>query len=159
MDAHVTLAGNVGNDIDYRSATRDQDAWASFRLGHNPGYRKEGEWVNLATVWVTVNCRRMLARNINDCMRKGDAVLVSGKLRTRLWTDAEGKERESLVLDADSIGHDLNRGTARFTRNSSALRTGSADEDPWEAEQTSDPEASDDAGTASDEEAELAVAG
>ncbi len=138
MDAVVSLTGNIGNEIEYRSATEEQDAWASFRLGHTPGYFREGKWTHLNTVWVTVNCRRMLARNVNTSLHKGDSVLVTGRLRVRQWTDKEGNERESFVIEADSLGPDLSRGIGSFTRNGRrddpAIRTGASGDDPWNRE-------------------------
>lgn len=141
MEALVSLTGNIGNKIEYRCANAEQDAWASFRLAHTPGYFREGKWTDLNTIWMTVNCRRVLARNVNSSLRKGDAVLVSGRLRVKQWTDRDGNERESFVVEADSIGPDLARGMGSFQRSSGrddpAIRTRAGD-DPWGRDNTGD---------------------
>jgi single-strand DNA-binding protein len=47
---------------------------------------------------------------------KGDRVTVSGDLRIRDWDNGE-RTGTSVEVEATSIGHDLNYGTADFTRN------------------------------------------
>ncbi len=48
-------------------------------------------------------------------LRRGDPVLVGGRLRTNVWTK-DGIEHERLVLEATSVGHDLTWGTSAFRR-------------------------------------------
>ena len=62
-----------------------------------------------------MSCFRGLAANVAASIRKGDPVIVSGKLRTSVW-EKDGQTQERLTLEADAIGHDLNRGTAMFRR-------------------------------------------
>ena len=50
-------------------------------------------------------------------VRKGDPVIVVGRLRTSVWTK-DGQTRERLGLEAETVGHDLSRGTAIFRRAS-----------------------------------------
>ena len=81
MEAHVRLTGNVGGDIDYRKPTETKGAWATFRVAVTPGYRgQDGQWVDLATTWLTVNCRRRLAFHVRSSLSSGDAVVVVGRL-------------------------------------------------------------------------------
>ena len=112
MDAHVHLTGNVGGDVEYRNNTV---AVASFRLACTPRVRKAGEWVDGTTTWLTVTCFRGLAENVAASLRRGDPVLVGGRLRTNVWTK-DGIEHERLVLEATSVGHDLTWGTSAFRR-------------------------------------------
>ena len=39
-----------------------------------------------------------------------------GRLRIRSYNDAEGKTRSMVEIEANSVGHDLTRGTAHFSR-------------------------------------------
>jgi single-strand DNA-binding protein len=62
-----------------------------------------------------VSCFRLLAEHVAASVRKGDPVVVVGKLRTNVW-EKDGQTHERLVLEADMVGHDLNRGTSAFRR-------------------------------------------
>lgn len=112
MDAHVHLNGNVGGDVEYRN---NSVPVASFRLANTPRVRKSGEWVDGHTTWLTVTCFRALATNAAASLRRGDPVLVSGRLRTNVWSK-DGVDYERLVLEAVSVGHDLTWGTSAFRR-------------------------------------------
>ena len=88
---------------------------ARFRLANTPLGRRNGEWADAATTWITVTCFRALAENVTASIHKGQPVLVSGRLRTNVWTK-EGVTYERLTLEATTVGHDLTRGTATFFR-------------------------------------------
>ncbi len=49
-------------------------------------------------------------------LRKGDPVMIKGRLSVRSYEDKEGRPRTSVEVDATSVGHDLNRGVATFQR-------------------------------------------
>ena len=78
-----------------------------------------------------MSCFRLLAEHVAASVRKGDAVMVAGKLRTSVW-EKDGQAHERLVLEADTVGHDLNRGTSVFRRRPrlSSTETREPDEGP-----------------------------
>ena len=111
----VTLQGWVGNDVAFRE-TKDGPV-ANFRVGVTPRIRRrDAGWVDGPTSWFSVSCWRLLAENVRDSVRKGDAVVVHGRLRTDVWERQDGQSSTTYVLDAQHVGHDLNRGTTMFTR-------------------------------------------
>jgi single-strand DNA-binding protein len=116
MDAYVQLTGNVGGSVEFRNNTVPI---ASFRLAHTPRVRRNGEWVDAPTTWITVTCFRTLAENVMASVHKGQPVVVAGRLRTNVWTK-EGVTYERLILEATTVGHDLTRGTATFRRTKTA---------------------------------------
>jgi single-strand DNA-binding protein len=73
-----------------------------------------------------VACFRTLAQHVAQSVHKGDPVLVVGKLRTNVW-EKDGQTHERLVLEADMVGHDLNRGTSAFQRAPRLAATDSPD--------------------------------
>lgn len=113
MDANITLIGNVGTDIELTSG--DSWSFAKFRLACTPRIRRGTEWVDGQTTWINVRCRGRLADNVTESLHKGDPVVVTGKLRTNAWT-TDGERHEQLQVVADSIGHDLRRGTTVFAK-------------------------------------------
>ncbi|MHA7272571.1 single-stranded DNA-binding protein [Arthrobacter sp. TMT4-20] len=66
---------------------------------------------------------RQLATNAGVSIKKGDKVVVSGRLRVRPWIREDGRTGTSVDIDAETVGHDLMWGTAHFHRTS-ADRTG-----------------------------------
>lgn len=77
--------------------------------------RVTGEWVDGNTSYVTVICWRKLASNVAICLRKGDPVVVKGRLSVRTY-DKDGVTRTVVEVEASSVGHDLSRGVAQFQR-------------------------------------------
>ncbi|MDR1807196.1 MAG: single-stranded DNA-binding protein [Propionibacteriaceae bacterium] len=116
MDIFTTLTGNLGTEPDFRLTPGGMPA-GSFRLATTPRLFKDGQWQDGDTTWVTVNCTWALAENMSRSLKKGDSVIVEGRLRTQNWTDANGLSRDRLIIDAVAIGHDLTRGTSTFTRS------------------------------------------
>ncbi len=116
-DAQVVLAGFVASAPSFRRTARGTSA-ASLRVAYTPRHisRETGEWADGETSFVTVLCYRTLADNVAVCLRKGEPVLVKGRLRVRPYKDREDVPRIAVEVDAQSVGHDLNRGVAHFSR-------------------------------------------
>lgn len=114
METQIALSGNVGNDVEFVCG----DGWslARFRLGCTPRWRKGNEWVNAETIWMTVRTSGQTAVNVRDSVRKGDPVVVVGRLRNRIWNDEAGVRHERQHIEALSLGHDLARGVSTFVR-------------------------------------------
>ena len=64
----------------------------------------------------SVTCWRDLAGNAVASLRKGDPVVVTGRLSTRTY-EKDGQTRSTCELEAVAIGPDLARGTAVFRRS------------------------------------------
>jgi single-strand DNA-binding protein len=112
----VTLQGNLGNDVTVRQA--GDSKVATMRVACTPRryQRKTEEWVDGDTQWFTVHAWRALADNVEQSLRRGDPVVVHGRLSAQTWTNSAGMEVTTFEVDATFVGHDLNRGTSSFTR-------------------------------------------
>jgi single-strand DNA-binding protein len=114
-EAFVTFQGWVGNEIVHRETA--QGNVANFRVGTTPRIRRRnGDWVDGPTSWFSVTCWRTLADHVRDSVRKGDPVLVHGRLRTDVWEREDGQSSVTNVVEATYVGHDLNRGTSVFVK-------------------------------------------
>ena len=131
MEALVQMTGHVGTEVDIRG----NGSVTAFRLACTPRVRgKDGEYSDGNTTWIDVTCFRSLAAHVAASVRKGDPVIVVGKLRTSVWTK-DGQTRERLGLEADTVGHDLSRGTAIFRKSArSSVEPTDADEPDDEVE-------------------------
>ncbi|GAA1558714.1 single-stranded DNA-binding protein [Kribbella hippodromi] len=116
-DTYLTVLGWVGSDPDFKEYRKN--AQTTFRLGSTPRQfdKVVGDYVDKATTWYTVQCWRNLARNTFESIRRGQPLIVTGRLRTHEWTDDAGEQHSRVILEAFSVGHDLGRGTAAFTKS------------------------------------------
>ena len=116
-DAFITLIGNIASEI--RSINTDRGtAITSFRFAQTPRRidRQTGRWGDGPTSFFGVTCWRGLAEHVAASLHKGDPVVLFGRLRIRDWKNPDGRSGRDAEIDAISIGHDLSRGTSRFTR-------------------------------------------
>lgn len=143
MDVPVTLVGNVVNDPEPRT-TQAGLVVTTFRLASTPRRfdRALGEFKDGETLFISVSCWRTLARNVAASLRKGDGVIVHGRLIQRNF-EKDSVRRSLFEVDALAIGPDLTRGVARPER---PLRTSQLDpaepSDPQEPQEPQDDEAS-----------------
>jgi len=98
----------VGNNIPKLTM---KVAWTTRRWESS-----SGEWVDGNTSFVRVTCWRRLAENLATCLRKGEPVLLRGRLEVRPFTGKDGVRRVSVDVDASYLGYDLTRGVAGFRR-------------------------------------------
>ena len=115
-DSTITVRGWLGADVQLRAAAGVPVA--SFRLACTPRRfnRRTETWSDGLTQWYTVSAWRGLADNCATSLRRGDPVVVHGRLESRTYVNANGVEVLSLEIDALHVGHDLSRGTTVFTR-------------------------------------------
>ncbi len=115
---YVTLTGYVTAEPKMWLTARTKTAVATVRVGSTPRRldRGTGEWQDGETSYYTVKCWRRLAENIHGSLRKGDMVIVRGKITTRTWVDDQQRTRTEMQVEADSVGHDLSFGWSRFNR-------------------------------------------
>lgn len=123
----VTVVGWIGSEV--RSFHTDDGGvpFAQFRLGATRRYfdRQSGAFRDGPTVWYTVKAWRQTALNLGHSLRKGDPVVVVGRLATSEWVAQDGP-RTDVVVEATAVGHDLTYGTAHFRR---AMTTRSSTDD------------------------------
>ncbi len=124
MTDNITLIGFVATEPKH-FVTAEGLAITSFRLASTQRRfdRVQGRWADGETNWYTVTTFRQLAINAVASVKKGDRLMVSGRLRIRGWEAGE-RSGTNIDVEADAVGHDLSWGTAAFTRNivtSSAL--------------------------------------
>jgi single-strand DNA-binding protein len=116
--ATVTLAGYVATEPYYRTTNNKGTPLASMRVAWTSRFidKETGEWRDGNTSFIDVNCWRKLANNVAQSLRKGQPVVLTGRLQVREYEDRDGKRRTRVNIEADSIGHDLFRGVAHFSR-------------------------------------------
>ena len=116
-EAHISLSGYVATQPALRE-TRSGIPSVTMRVAWTPRRldRSTGEWVDAGTSFATVQLYRKLAENAATCLRKGDPVVIRGRVTVREFEARNGQQRTVVEIDAHSVGHDLTHGIATFHR-------------------------------------------
>jgi single-strand DNA-binding protein len=120
MTDSITVTGNIATEPEHKR-TPAGVAITTFRVasGQRRYDRATSAWVDSGTNWYTVSTFRGLAEHAFHSLRKGDRVILTGRLRLREW-DTGAKRGVSIEIDAESIGHDLLFGTTRFEKDAAS---------------------------------------
>ena len=123
-EIRITLHGNVVSEPVERVA-RNGSPYTTFRVATTP-YRRtaDGKFVDGETSFYDVIAFNALAANTTAGLRKGQPVLVEGKLAIKTYIGNDGNAHTSAQIDADHIGHDFTWGRASFERVSRAAALG-----------------------------------
>jgi len=99
----VILVGNLGADPETRFMPNG-DAVANIRMATTESWKDKatGEKKEL-TEWHRVVFYRKLAEIVGQYLKKGSAVYVEGRIRTRKWQDKEGQERYTTEIEANEM--------------------------------------------------------
>lgn len=112
----ITLVGNVVDEVANRPTTSGLSR-VSFRVASTQRRkdRDTGQWVDGHKFFVSVTFWREFAENVAASLKKGDPVIVSGRIFSRQYVKDEASHI-AYEIAPESIGHDLARGTAEFRK-------------------------------------------
>ena len=97
----VTLIGHLGKDPELRALDSNVSV-ASFSLATTESYTKDGQKIE-NTEWHNITLWRGLAEVADKYLKKGDAVYIEGRLRTRDWMDKENVKRYTTEIVATNM--------------------------------------------------------
>ena len=113
----VSFIANIVNEVELKNA--ETGPWLRLRVAVNNRRldRERDVWVDGKTSFFTVVCWRDLAENCFRSLRKGQTIMVAGRLETNEYTTGDGEtRREEARIVADHIGHSLRWGTTSFEK-------------------------------------------
>lgn len=116
-ESMITLQGWVGSEPVLRQTSHS--VVTNFRMASTPRRfnRATNAWVDDGvTQWFTVSAWRQLGQNVKASLRKGDPVVVHGRLVARSWL-SQGVETSGFEIEAVVVGHDLTKGCSLLQRN------------------------------------------
>ncbi|WP_165310976.1 single-stranded DNA-binding protein [Microbacterium protaetiae] len=116
MNDTITIMGNLAADPVQRFIGSGTTV-TSFRVASSRRYldKKTGNWVDGEPNWYQVSAFRALGEHAFTSLRKGERVIVTGRLSVRHWENEKGKG-VSVEIEAEAVGHDLRWGTTKYTR-------------------------------------------
>ena len=99
----VLLIGHLGADPETRYMTNG-DAVLNLRLATTESWRdKVSGQKREITEWHRVVMFRRLAEVAGQYLKKGSALYVEGRLRTRKWQDKDGQDRYTTEIEASEM--------------------------------------------------------
>lgn len=122
------IHGNLGADPELRT-TQNGNPVCNLRVAVNERVKRGDEWVE-HTEWFRVVVFGRKAEVVAEHRRKGGAVIVEGRMRSRKWTDKDGAQRVSFEILADDV-HFAGRGGGGGGRREQAYRDVPDDDIPF----------------------------
>lgn len=99
----VALTGRLVADPELRYTQKGAPV-CDFRIACSRRYknRETGDWQE-ETLFINIVAWRRQAETANDYLKKGSAVLVEGRLRSRQWETNTGEKRSAIEIIARRI--------------------------------------------------------
>lgn len=121
----VTIRGFATTGIELRTTPAGLVV-GDFRMGSNERRPDPitNVWADGPTNWFRVSVFRALAQNAAASIHKGDRIIVVGKLKISTFLRKDGTTGTNVEIVAETIGSDLQFGTAHYTRVASAHPAG-----------------------------------
>lgn len=98
----VTILGRIGKDPEHKTFGTDNEV-CNISVATDESYKKQDGTKVEQTEWHNVVFYGKLAGVINKFFKKGNRILVTGKLRTRSWDDKEGVKRYTTEINASGF--------------------------------------------------------
>lgn len=95
----VSLIGRLGAQPEVKTFETGSTL-ASFNLATNENYKdKDGQW-HERTQWHTVNAWGKVAERVDKALKKGQEIIVEGKLVHKKYESKTGEKRYSTIIEA-----------------------------------------------------------
>ena len=142
----ITIVGNLADDPELRY-TPNGAAVANMRVAVNRRRfnRETNAWDEELDGFFTVNVWRDYAENVAESLRRGNRVLVTGRLRSRSYEDKDGQTKWITEIEAEEVCPSLRWATAKINKVSrGGGGGGNQGGDSWGAPPPASPPVADD---------------
>jgi len=117
----VALVGNITDDPELRY-TQSGAALAGFTVAVSHRSKTNGEWQDVNDGFFRCTAWRSIAENAAHTLKKGQRVMVIGKLVQRSF-ETEGQKRTVVEIQVQHVGPDLQFATATVEKVTSEKAT------------------------------------
>ena len=97
----IIIEGHLGADPELK--VFKEETLASFSLAHTPRNKVNGQYEDGETVWFRVTFWNTKSDAVLDSLRKGDRVVVLGKLGQSTYTNKAGEVKSSLEISGTNF--------------------------------------------------------
>jgi single-strand DNA-binding protein len=110
------LESTVAFESNFITFTGGGAAVATLRVASNRRYNDRSGNQQEETTFLNVNCWRDLAENAAESLKKGDRVVVIGRVRVRSYENQQGQTVWVTEIEADEIAPSLRWARAEVSR-------------------------------------------
>lgn len=103
MSAQIIITGRCGTEPEIKSP---KGPVVTFRVVTNGRRNIGGEWQDVDTSWWSVVTFGFTAEGVIQDLRKGDLVVIVGKVKETSW-EKDGVKQKSVEVVADHVGKEL----------------------------------------------------
>jgi single-strand DNA-binding protein len=113
----VTIVGNLTDDPELKF-TSSGHALSKFRVASTPRTmdKASGEWKDGEPLFMACTAWRQMAEQVAESLKRGDRVIVVGRLRQRSYETQQGEKRTVVELEVDEVGPSLRYVTAKVQK-------------------------------------------
>lgn len=113
----TTLIGNLVDDPTLRY-TPNGAAVCNFKVAQTPRTfdKQSNEWKDGEAIFMPCSIWREAAENVSESFKRGDRVIVTGRLKSRSYETKEGDKRTVIELEAEEVGASVKYATATIKR-------------------------------------------
>jgi len=97
----ATLIGRVGKEPEIKNFADTKKA--SFSLATSDTWKDKDGNKKESTEWHLIEAWSNLAKIIEAHVKKGDLIMIEGKITTHSWDDKDGNKRYSTVIVANNL--------------------------------------------------------
>lgn len=143
-DTLLPVIGNLTGDPELRF-TPSGAAVVNFTVASTPSRwdKEQKKFVDGDTLFMRCSAWRDIAENIAESLKKGQRVVVYGRLKQRSYDNKEGQKVTVVEMEVEDVGASLRYGTVAFTKSGETTRTGGETTppggDPWATEPDDQP--------------------
>ena len=112
MSLNVTVVGNLVRDPEIRF-TNKGDAVVKMTVAVNERVKDGDTWVDGPPSYYDVEAWRQFAERLAENLRKGDRVIVVGKMKMDKFETKDGEQRTKPIITAEDMGVSYKFGAAR----------------------------------------------
>jgi single-strand DNA-binding protein len=110
MDTYMTVQGNLVADPTQRTTANGANVVHIRVAASGRKFDKaSGEFRDGDAMFISASCWRSLGGHVLASLRKGDSVIVHGRLLSRTYDDKQGVRHNVHEIDAIAVGPDLAR--------------------------------------------------
>jgi single-strand DNA-binding protein len=102
----ITVIGNLVRDPEQKG---NGTPVTSMRIASTERINENGQWRDGDTAYLNVACFRTLGENVMSSLKKGDKVVVSGKLKYREFERKNGDKGHDYEIHATEVGMALSK--------------------------------------------------
>lgn len=101
MSNHITIHGNISQEPELRVTPSGMNV-LSFSVADSYGKDEKKK-----TTFHNITVFGQLAENVASSVKKGDSVIISGRLETDEYTKKDGSKGKSTKVIADEVGFSM----------------------------------------------------